>query len=726
MILHRMSATFGQLDNARLELEPGLNILAAPNEGGKSTWAAFLLTMLYGVNTAERTSKANQLPAKTRYKPWSGRPMEGSLELTWQGRRVTLERTCAARSPMGQLRAFDTGTGQLIDLPESACGQTLLGVERSVYERSGFIRQQGLALSPDHALEARLQALVTTGDEDAAGYTQVKKRLEALRNRRRHNHTGLLPQAEQALAETEDRLAALRRLGRENMDLQARLEQLEAREAQLLRLCAALKAQEDARKRAQLAQYRAEWEKKAAALAEKEATVRGIPEIPDLQALQQKWDQLQSAVTALAPAWDQAAPPAPPGRPAVFDGMTPDQVRDAAEADCRRLEALGRPPLLAPKAVWLWAALAAALLAGGGAALCLRAPVWAAAVCFGAGTLAAAWAVLRLVRNRRARENAASLLQRYGASDAAAIRRAAADCREALLLHEKETEQAAARRAVLEEQRQAFATQQAALVAAVRSFQPDAEDPGKAIQRAVNLWKFHDAAQRDTDAAREKYEAAAAAVGELPEAVPAGPEVAGDPAAARRELEDVRRELAQVRSRLDQARGRMEASGDPASLAAQREQLTADIARLEREHAALTLALAALTQANDVLQTRFSPRINQLAARYMARLTGARYDRVLLEQSMQITAREAGGAVSRPLQALSTGTADQLYLAVRLAITELALPKDAPLVLDDALLSFDDQRLAAALELLEELAQERQILLFTCQSREQAWRDARK
>lgn len=70
--------------------------------------------------------------------------------------------------------------------------------------------------------------------------------------------------------------------------------------------------------------------------------------------------------------------------------------------------------------------------------------------------------------------------------------------------------------------------------------------------------------------------------------------------------------------------------------------------------------------------------------------------------------------------ALSQGTADQLYLAVRLAVCDLVLPADdpAPLVLDDALVTFDDSRMAAALRYLQALAQTRQILLFTCQSRE--------
>ena len=69
---------------------------------------------------------------------------------------------------------------------------------------------------------------------------------------------------------------------------------------------------------------------------------------------------------------------------------------------------------------------------------------------------------------------------------------------------------------------------------------------------------------------------------------------------------------------------------------------------------------------------------------------------------------------------MSLGTLDQLYLAVRLAICESALPADdpPPIVLDDALAMLDDTRLRLALQLLQQEAAARQILLFTCQSRE--------
>ena len=64
---------------------------------------------------------------------------------------------------------------------------------------------------------------------------------------------------------------------------------------------------------------------------------------------------------------------------------------------------------------------------------------------------------------------------------------------------------------------------------------------------------------------------------------------------------------------------------------------------------------------------------------------------------------------------LSEGTADQLYLALRLAAIDLHLDKHPaiPLILDDLLITFDDQRTRALLPVLAELSKKTQILIFT-------------
>ena len=151
------------------------------------------------------------------------------------------------------------------------------------------------------------------------------------------------------------------------------------------------------------------------------------------------------------------------------------------------------------------------------------------------------------------------------------------------------------------------------------------------------------------------------------------------------------------------------------------------LTRRRGEYRALELALEVLSQANGELQARFSPALNRRAGQLFSALTGGKYEELTLTREFEAAAREAGGVLPRRTVSLSRGTVDQLYLAVRLAVCELALPAEepAPLVLDDALSDFDDARMALALECLEQYAGERQILLVTCHGRERAWQAGR-
>ena len=132
----------------------------------------------------------------------------------------------------------------------------------------------------------------------------------------------------------------------------------------------------------------------------------------------------------------------------------------------------------------------------------------------------------------------------------------------------------------------------------------------------------------------------------------------------------------------------------------------------------LLAAPAALEAANAALREQFSPALNREAAAIFSSLTAARWTDLTL--SRDFSALAGDGGQPRSALYLSAGTADQLYLAVRLALCRLTLP-DAPLILDDALCAFDDVRMARALDLLRDMGRERQILLFSCHGREAAW-----
>lgn len=162
---------------------------------------------------------------------------------------------------------------------------------------------------------------------------------------------------------------------------------------------------------------------------------------------------------------------------------------------------------------------------------------------------------------------------------------------------------------------------------------------------------------------------------------------------------------------------------DPSELTAQLAEKRRKLESLQSEYEAIQLAMDTLSAANQTLQNRFSPALGARTAEIFSALTGGRYDKVLLDRTLALSAEPSGDSTPRSIQVLSQGAADQLYLAVRLAICQLVLPpeKHVPLILDDVFASFDDQRLAAALEWLLQESQNRQILLFTCHDRERTY-----
>ena len=211
MKIIRMKATFGGLDHRELELKEGLNIIEAPNEGGKSTWSAFLRAMFYGINTKER-DKQGYIAEKNRYQPWNGGAMEGVVELEWKGEGITLRRGPKGNTPFGKFEAVYTDTGEPVGfLTAENVGETLIGAPREVFERSAFVGQGGAAIDGAPALEARIAALASSGEEDVS-YSQVERRLRDWLNRRKHNKTGLIPKLEEELAQGSALLERLVRL----------------------------------------------------------------------------------------------------------------------------------------------------------------------------------------------------------------------------------------------------------------------------------------------------------------------------------------------------------------------------------------------------------------------------------------------------------------------------------------------------------------------------------
>ncbi len=151
---------------------------------------------------------------------------------------------------------------------------------------------------------------------------------------------------------------------------------------------------------------------------------------------------------------------------------------------------------------------------------------------------------------------------------------------------------------------------------------------------------------------------------------------------------------------------------------AEMSDLKNELADREKDYACLDLAQQTLTAAFNEIRQSFGPLLNEKTAAILNRLTGGKYQNVLVSRTFDIHVQDAQDALSHEWQYLSSGTIDQAYLALRLAVADLLCrnQKPLPLLLDDVLMQYDDARAEQALRFLVEYAEDghRQILLFTC------------
>ena len=734
MKIKRMTATFGCLDHAVLEPGEGFNLIHAPNEGGKSTWCAFLRAMLYGIDTRDRDRKGH-LADKNRYQPWSGVPMEGELVLEWQGRDITLRRGPRGNTPFGTFSAVYTGTEEPVPgLTADTCGQALLGVGREVYERSAFIGAGGdLSVTAAPELEKRIAALVSSGEEDVS-FSQVQGRLQEWRNRRKVNRSvGLIPKLEEALGQVRESLSQLEEVTAQIAALEGNRAALEAEKAALTaeRELHRRLAQNDLNRRyAQAEEELAQAQRQLTALEGETAKMGVIPDREqlkraqgELQYLKVLDEEIKSAESALREADEAYVQAQIAAQDERFAGLSGEEAAAKAAGEAAACQAASARAAKVRRRFPLFQGAGLLLLA------CLTVLDFAlnrGIVLFfwlglGAYILMAACSALSLHRSKEEKARAARILARYGADSPEALTALAQDYRARCQAAEEAALQAKNLRGTLNDRKARRDNSWNDLLRFVHSFAPQASGLfgcSAALSRALSLDHELAAARERTEERRRRREDLAAQGGR--DSVDSEPLCTPErtPAEAERELTSVSARLEQANEALNQAMGRQKAMGDPAALAARQEELEGELARRQLEYDALTAAQEALQRANARLQERFSPELNRLAGSYLARLTGERYTSVTLNRELEGAAARAEDVLPRSVLTLSRGTADQLYLAVRLAVCRLCLPEKPPIVLDDALAAFDDRRMALALDLLRELAGEQQLLLFTCQRRE--------
>lgn len=135
---------------------------------------------------------------------------------------------------------------------------------------------------------------------------------------------------------------------------------------------------------------------------------------------------------------------------------------------------------------------------------------------------------------------------------------------------------------------------------------------------------------------------------------------------------------------------------------------------LSTEYLADVAASKWIGRALDLASNERFPKMLKMAKEYLRLLTNNRYNSIEIDKKLTVT-RFDGKKIK--VQYLSRGTSEQLYFALKLAfIQQIKDQINLPILIDDSFVNFDDRRVDQIKQLLEQVAHNNQVLIFTAQA----------
>ena len=667
---------FGMMGGREFTFKDGFNVIYMPNEGGKTTLCDFLRVMLYGLNTARRDSK-KALSDKTKYCPQDGSPMSGRIQIEWKGRPVTISRTTGRGGLMQEFSARWADTNEeCLELTSRDCGRTLTGVGEQGYQSSALIDGTDLTMATEE-LDERMLALSSTGD-NAAAYARAVSQLDRWRlELKGSGGRGKLGEVETELEQVLDGINRIDRLQSEIDASEARLpqvqEQLEAAEHDYEQTYEEFNTVYIAkRERTETEERRAREE-----LQERRAM---LPEPRRLAAAEQAKKSYEQA--------DQAVKAAEQEVRFLRDHFEDEWDKINRAEDDYSAHDYGTSDIRIR-----WWSMLVAIVMGILAVLSLFKVLPLGDIMpYLFSVLAVVFLIVTFIGSTKELSGPPMDF----------------DDERAKLERRRQTAGGKYTQAA-----EKFEAAREKLIDAAQAIEPEVVNEWQALEMITDLMMQH----AECDAFEKKYLAIRREYLEILELTGPQGTARANVENKKQTLAELREELTELREYIAQCKGKSEAIGVREELIARRDLLTVERRDIMWHLDAIAAAKDALVKANTELTGRMSPEINRYAQEYLTALTDGKYTELTLGRSFEAECRAENSAAALDALKLSSGTRDQLYLALRLAACKVLLDENGesvPLVLDDPFLTYDDERTACGMKLLRQIAKERQVILLTC------------
>lgn len=686
---------FGRLKDFRYTFTDGLNIFNEQNGFGKTTLSVFIKAMFYGL---EDTKKAKlEENDRKHYLPWQGGRFGGSLSFESAKGRFRIERIFSAKASEDEYKLYDLETGKESTLYSERVGEEIFGIDADGFERTVFLSERRLSVKNDNkSISAKLSDLV--GADGDVG--EMDEALKLLEEKRKYYYkkggSGRLGEIKSNIANADAKINALLRLRDVHKEKEERLKALKIKIGELE------KAKDTAAKKEAFAAYENQYKAMDSAKLACERSISEIkqrfggtvPTDDEVRTAERASDEYSRLGEALQM----------PKRQEVFE--------NTAELDTYiKLASESKNQNNVNKTFHFWfigaasSAVIGALLGAFVLQILYTVSVFAVpCLIFGFLNLKALsskekeeTALLPTLDfiNRRTetsvtRERLLEALVRIKAENEAKEKLYENSLREFKI---KESEQAR-QKEILD-----------SFYAKYAQDSPSLSEIREQVMRYNMLVRELAEKEKALVDFASKYGIDRESTQKNGDNLPSIEELDLQCRAARSEYTLLLRECnedAEEISSLDE-------------LYEKRAELSDELCAAEEYYNTVLLTKEHLTKAKDRLTARYLGGTRSAFDRYLAEIGNESGEGFTMNTSFELTKSE--GAKSVTTDAYSLGTRDFYALAARLALVDALYENESPfIILDDPFVHLDDKKTAAALNLIEKLADKRQIIYFTCSS----------
>lgn len=203
-------SNFGGLHNYQMDFDEGLNVILHDNGWGKTTLAAFLKAMLYGLDS-KRSKNLNENERK-KYLPWQGGQYGGTLDLEAGGKHYRITRTFGETARSDTARIIDVEKNISAKIDTENIGEYFFNLDSNAFQRSVFVNPNAVGVDGSGSIHTRLNAMVSQANDLDAFDDAIKKLTQQMKVYEKTGQRGLIGDFTKAINEKEinrDRLESV-------------------------------------------------------------------------------------------------------------------------------------------------------------------------------------------------------------------------------------------------------------------------------------------------------------------------------------------------------------------------------------------------------------------------------------------------------------------------------------------------------------------------------------